>query len=62
MCAKETANPLGELNAGGWPRSARLASVAGLALILLVAWTGLLYSKVLRLSGKDEVHGLRVAR
>ena len=34
----------------------------GLALILLVTWTGLLYFKVLRLSRKDQVHGLNVLR
>ena len=39
---------------------ALLAGAVGLALILLVAWTGLLYFKVLRLSGKDKVHGLNV--
>ena len=37
---------------------ALLAGAVGIALILLVAWTGLLYFKVLRLSGKDRVHGL----
>lgn len=41
---------------------ALLAGAVGLALILLVAWTGLLYFKVLRLSGKDQVHGLNVLR
>jgi hypothetical protein len=41
---------------------ALLAGAVGLALILLVAWTGLLYFKVLRLSGKDKVHGLNVLR
>ncbi len=41
---------------------ALLAAGAGLALILLVAWIGLLYFKVLRLSGKDQVHGLDVLR
>jgi hypothetical protein len=41
---------------------ALLAGAMGLALILLVAWTGLLYFKVLRLSGKDRVHGLNVLR
>jgi hypothetical protein len=39
-----------------------LAGAVGLALILLVTWTGLLYFKVLRLSGKDQVHGLNVLR
>ena len=39
-----------------------LAGAVGVALILLVAWTGLLYFKVLRLSGKDKVHGLNVLR
>jgi hypothetical protein len=39
---------------------ALLAGAVGIALILLVAWTGLLYFKVLRLSGKDKVHGLNV--
>ena len=39
-----------------------LAGAVGIALILLVAWTGLLYFKVLRLSGKDKVHGLNVLR
>jgi len=41
---------------------ALLAGAVGFALILLVAWTGLLYFKVLRLSGKDKVHGLNVLR
>jgi hypothetical protein len=41
---------------------ALLAGAVGLALILLVAWTGLLYFKVLRLSGKDKAHGLDVLR
>jgi hypothetical protein len=41
---------------------ALLAGAVGLALILLVAWTGLLYFKVLRLSGKDKAHGLNVLR
>ena len=41
---------------------ALLAGAVGLALILLVAWIGLLYLKVLRLSGKDKVHGLNVLR
>jgi hypothetical protein len=41
---------------------ALLAGAVGLALILLVIWTGLLYFKVLRLSGKDKVHGLDVLR
>jgi hypothetical protein len=41
---------------------ALLAGAVGLALILLVAWTSLLYFKVLRLSGKDKVHGLNVLR
>lgn len=39
-----------------------LAGAVGLALILLITWTGLLYFKVLRLSGKDQVHGLNVLR
>jgi hypothetical protein len=39
---------------------ALLAGAVGLALILVVAWIGLLYFKVLRLSGKDKVHGLNV--
>ncbi len=41
---------------------ALLAGAVGVALLLLVAWTGLLYFKVLRLSGKDQVHGLNVLR
>lgn len=41
---------------------ALLAGAVGIALILLVAWTGLLYFKVLRLSGKDKAHGLNVLR
>jgi hypothetical protein len=41
---------------------ALLAGAVGLALILLVAWTGLLYFKVLQLSGKDKLHGLNVLR
>ena len=41
---------------------ALLAGTVGFALILLVAWTGLLYFKVLRLSGKDKAHGLNVLR
>ena len=41
---------------------ALLAGGVGLALILLVAWIGLLYFKVLRLSGKDQVHGLDVLK
>ena len=41
---------------------ALLAGVVALPPVLLVAWTGLLYFKVLRLSGKDEVHGLNVLR
>jgi hypothetical protein len=39
-----------------------LAGGLGLALILLVAWVGLLYFKVLRLSGNDQVHGLNVLK
>ena len=39
-----------------------LAGGIGLALILLVTWVGLLYFKVLRLSGKDQVHGLNVLK
>jgi hypothetical protein len=39
-----------------------LAGCIGLALILLVTWVGLLYFKVLRLSGKDQVHGLNVLK
>jgi hypothetical protein len=42
--------------------SAVLAGGIGLALILLVTWVGLLYFKVLRLSGKDQVHGLNVLK
>jgi hypothetical protein len=42
--------------------SAVLAGSMGFALILLVAWIGLLYFKVLRLSGKDQVHGLNVLK
>jgi hypothetical protein len=42
--------------------SAVLAGAIGLALILLVTWVGLLYFKVLRLSGKDQVHGLNVLK
>lgn len=41
---------------------ALLAGGVGFALILLVAWTGLLYFKVLRLTGKDRAHGLNVLR
>ena len=39
-----------------------LAGCIGLALILLVTWVGLLYFKVLRLSEKDQVHGLNVLK
>ena len=39
-----------------------LAGCIGLALILLVSWVGLLYFKVLRLSKKDQVHGLNVLK
>lgn len=42
--------------------SAVLAGCVGLALILLITWVGLLYFKVLRLSGKDQVHGLNVLK
>jgi hypothetical protein len=40
--------------------SVLLAGSAGLALVVLVAWVGFLYFKVLRLSGKDRAHGLSV--
>jgi hypothetical protein len=39
-----------------------LACGIGFALILLVTWVGLLYFKVLRLSGKDQDHGLNVLK
>lgn len=39
-----------------------LAGGVGLALILLVVWVGLLYSKVLRLTGEDQAHGLNVLK
>jgi hypothetical protein len=42
--------------------SALLAGSAGLALVLLATWVGLLYFKVLRLSGKDRTHGLSVLK
>jgi len=42
--------------------SAVLAGGVGLALVLLVAWVGRLYFKVLRLSGKDRAHGLNVLK
>jgi hypothetical protein len=42
--------------------SVLLAASAGLALVLLVAWVGFLYFKVLRLSGKDRTHGLDVLK
>jgi hypothetical protein len=42
--------------------SAVLAGGIGLALILLVAWVGLLYFKVLRLSREDQVHGLNILK
>jgi hypothetical protein len=39
-----------------------LAGCIGLALILLVTWIGLLYFKVLRLSERDQLHGLNVLK
>jgi hypothetical protein len=42
--------------------SALLAGSMGLALILLVGWIGLLYFRVLRLTGKEQAHGLAVLR
>lgn len=39
-----------------------LAGGVGLALILLVVWVGLLYSRVLRLTGEDQAHGLNVLK
>ena len=42
--------------------SAVLAGGVGLALVLLVAWVGRLYFKVLRLSGKDRAHGLNILK
>ena len=42
--------------------SAVLAGGIGLALILLVAWVGLLYFKVLGLSREDQVHGLNILK
>lgn len=41
---------------------ALLAGSVALALILLIAWTGLLYFKVLSLPENDRAHGLRVLR
>jgi hypothetical protein len=40
--------------------SGLIAGSAALALVLLVAWVGLLYFRVLRLTGKDRAYGLSV--